>query len=360
LLLKTPSPLIIYGPKKSGSTLIQQLLDGHESIFMLPGEFNSYKYIYSDNIENKHHLLYEYLHHSNHFIINPDPDIWGNYSVPKMWNNKEYYFKKNDEYKFSSKQLPDVVQATFDLSKYKSMLLKKLKNINNPSELLEIEACCYSCAVGMSLEQKKYLGYKQVGNYAGLVKKVNSNDFDAKIIIIVRDPRGILNSRINSDRNNYKFKTSMLRKFKVVNGVVRFYQEIDYLKASDVYKKNVKIVHYEDLVSNSESIMMDICEFLEIDFSPDMLKASVLGIQSAVRTDSRQEKETSNKVFVSSIESWKNQLSKSDILLSNAFIDNYNENSIIRRYYHFSPLSKIFSMMIKVFFTFKRTIYHIK
>ena len=116
---------------------------------------------------------------------------------------------------------------------------------------------------------------------------------NAKVINMVRDQRGVLFSQ------KYKWK----RKFLGVSDIpfseaIRSYINYHPILTAKVwnssmkhtlrYTKNnrVKIVNYEKLLNNPDSVVKDICVFLGIDFFDDMLKVPMIG--SSTEKDNKE------------------------------------------------------------------------
>ncbi len=86
---------------------------------------------------------------------------------------------------------------------------------------------------------------------------------ESKFIILVRDPRVNAIRKKNRKLNAGK---SPLYLSALWNNT---YKNIEYLTS---HKKEVLIVKYEDLVSNPETILKNICQFLNIDYNNKMLQ----------------------------------------------------------------------------------------
>jgi hypothetical protein len=97
-----------------------------------------------------------------------------------------------------------------------------------------------------------------------------------KIIHITRDPRAIAMSRTNDPGGtailiNKHPKYKLLIKKIMVYGVI-----FQYIWTSILHQKyrdinNYKLFKYEDLLSNPEKTLKNLCEFINIDFLPDMI-----------------------------------------------------------------------------------------
>jgi len=86
---------------------------------------------------------------------------------------------------------------------------------------------------------------------------------ESKFVILVRDPRV---NAIRKKNRNMNAGNNPLYLAALWNNT---YKNIAYLKAQN---KAVHIVKYEELVSDSESILKGICEFLKINYTDALLK----------------------------------------------------------------------------------------
>ena len=89
---------------------------------------------------------------------------------------------------------------------------------------------------------------------------------NAKIIVTLRDPRDVLVSycqRWNSGRFNPRFVMESAAN-------IRFHLNC-LLNGGEFPPEQVHWIRYEHLTAEPESVMRDVCRFLEVDFAPQML-----------------------------------------------------------------------------------------
>jgi len=131
---------------------------------------------------------------------------------------------------------------------------------------------------------------------------------EVRFIYMVRDPRAIVSSRKYfgkkiSDRNE------LVRYSRNINKLYKYYKEIQDI--------SIKI-RYEDLVNNPKEELKKICNFIEIDYTDDMLNFSKYwGLdenQSSFDIDNKK------IIYNSSIDRWKNKLTEDEIRI----IENIN------------------------------------
>lgn len=127
-----------------------------------------------------------------------------------------------------------------------------------------------------------------------------------KIIFIVRNPINVAMSRLKRADYDEEFN-SLGRKTLLLNFESRckaymssWRQSVEaYWKLKDAFGSRVYIIYYEDFCSDFESHLLDLCQFLEIPFSDQMLKWYELPHHSADGTMVKDLKYTDEPVFVS-------------------------------------------------------------
>ena len=171
---------------------------------------------------------------------------------------------------------------------------------------------------------------------------------EAKVINMVRDQRDVLLSQKN------KWKRKFLGASKIpLSEAIRSYINYHPILSAKVWSSSlgysskfmnndrVKVVKFEELLSNAEKSIKDICQFLEIDFQEKMLKVPIVG--------SSTEEDVKNVLLIDSskIEKWKNGgLSSAEIYLSQ-LISNYRmkEFNYELKKFSLSPLLSVFYLI---------------
>ncbi|PIR04949.1 MAG: hypothetical protein COV57_01785 [Candidatus Liptonbacteria bacterium CG11_big_fil_rev_8_21_14_0_20_35_14] len=141
----------------------------------------------------------------------------------------------------------------------KSNNIKKLDNLNEKillsckglNELSDLFR--YKTGKEVTVDNTKYINFAEV-----LI------DMDWLILLLFRDPRGILNSMKNSGirksvPRNIEFKIPILERFS--NRAIKL-----------IKRKNVLPIRYEDLCQNSFDTIKLICSFIGVNFEDNMLK----------------------------------------------------------------------------------------
>lgn len=125
-------------------------------------------------------------------------------------------------------------------------------------------------------EKKKRVGVKYPVHYSR-VKILFEWYPDAKIIFLVRDARAVCASKLNDEAT--KRRKSKLTVFSpFIHYLTLIFFIIDYIWSGMYYikhlrKKPLYKVKYEDLVSDAENYVREICKFCEIPFERQMMTA---------------------------------------------------------------------------------------
>ena len=136
---------------------------------------------------------------------------------------------------------------------------------------------------------------------------------DAKFIHVIRDPRDIWSSLMSGwDRRYSKYNTSKnnLMHSMIERGVLGFQMAID--NQITIGKSNYHVVRYEDLVDNPDNTMKNIANFMDIDFSKNLLTPSTFGINWRGNNFSGDK---FNGISNNNSEKWKSRISEKDAML---------------------------------------------
>lgn len=186
------------------------------------------------------------------------------------------------------------------------------KNICNPLSIYELFLSA------MSNENKSTISCEQTPKNMYYLNEILAFFPQAKVINMARDQRDVLLSQKN------KWKRRFLGASKIpLSEAIRSYINYHPILTSKVWNSSlehtakyfdnerVKIVKFEDLLVKSESVVKDICNFLAIEFHPQMLNVSVVG------SSTEQDNKDSFLLDSSKIEKWKKSgLNSAEIYLS--------------------------------------------
>jgi hypothetical protein len=99
---------------------------------------------------------------------------------------------------------------------------------------------------------------------------------DCRMIHITRDPRAMAMSKSNDPYGTalkvleHPRLAGVIRKFMALR-VAAQYRMTSHLHEKYKSSPNYKLFTYEDLLADPERVLRDLCQFIEIDFNPDML-----------------------------------------------------------------------------------------
>lgn len=301
------SPVYVIGTPRSGTTLTAKILGNHSKLFM-PGETHFFEDIYSrrkelgETIDSK----------TSKRVLERLSTLYG--------RNNEPTDQKRIEQLFSNSQ--QVESLVSNWKNYKDVL----------TSFMEIQ---------MRNEGKHRWGNnvpRDIFNYEDILSFFP----DAKIIICVRDVRDFLFSykekwRITTPENIDRLKklyhpivTSLLWKSSM--------NLIPTLK-KNVPTENLLINYYEKLVSNPESNIKKICEFIREDFEPKMLDVD----------DPNSSHQMNHKgIFATSVGRWKKELPPEDAFVAQLIL----RNELKLHGYEIESLRVNYLKVIKIFLTF--------
>ena len=308
---KNKETIIIFGQKKTGSSLIRQLLDGHPELFVYPTEFNS-NYVFTKiNTLSNVNFIGNYLLNTNDYLKSKTSKR-NNYT-----RNFDNFHQIENEF-LSCENTNKLKKIDFNI--YRKSLLKQSKNIKSKYSILEIERK----AIQESLSNKYIFGdkicFKEVGDDVSHLKSLLTKNIINKVIFIKRNPEDILSSRIKFDAKTKNMKTNFVRKWSTM--LVYYNLNKQYNSFLEEFSNQTLIINYEQLVLNTNSTLNDIAKFLNIRHNNILHKTTMFGEISSVTTASRNGNGT---VFSSSINS---DLSFFDKILCQS---TYNRKNIINK-----------------------------
>ena len=313
--------VLIFGPKKSGSSLFRQLLDGHSEGVVFPGEFSIKLFLKDRKYKNAFQAAGDYL------ISNMDPLKKGYYENLQGINKSDNNALKTDQISAdilnqAPANLGEIVGLSegelnnyFDKEAYHRSLQGLLKSeLNSVNDFIPIEAKALCSGLKKDYNKLKFIGLKEVGGAGQDAKHLfdfMNQSLSAKIVFIVRDPRGVLLSRINSDKKHYKFSTSFKRKRVMMQTTALLYQDMQ--KLYQFYgEERIHIIRYEELVVKKTEVLQQVAAFLKIPFEDILETPSILGIPKNVTTSIKLVEKGAgkmkNQVFSDSVDKWKKGL----------------------------------------------------
>lgn len=273
-------PVFIIGLHRTGSTLLKNMLDTNSKLSMAVDEM---------------HI-----------------------KTPWKTNDFFYYYTKKSPFKDSARLL-QFLNEIFGGKIYGSFWIKYQPSINKKKRIVksyrELTDPSFKDLLNLILDEyRKDTGKERVGvkyplhfKYSFLLKKWFP---DAKVIFLVRDIRAICASKVNDaatkNRKVKYFPFSTLIHYLTIFGFVYDYY-LSYLYIKKKRDKEVLLIKYEDLIINPVNTLKSICNYCEIPYEEDMVKA--LGKSSSYTN------QTETGLDTSRINKWKLHLGNLDQLL---------------------------------------------
>lgn len=271
----------IVGRARSGTTLLQTMLDSHPSL-IVPGESCVLMHL-----KNKYYKCNRWNNETVDVFLE---DIFEERKLSRFWNLNV------EKIRTQIYQIPNN-ERTFTL-------LSKIVYINYPS----------------IFEQNKI---QQIGDknpiYTLFIKDLIELYPAAKFIHIIRDYR----ANIVSNRDTFTLKNiaTLAHAWKYHN------KAVEKIKKSNLHK--FLLLKYEDLVSQPVAEMQKICDFLNIEFNPNMLDYYITINNNIEDNASLKFQKTHSNILqpvnTNNVELWKTKLHKKDLILSEFIVGSYGK-----------------------------------
>lgn len=259
---------------RSGSTLLSNILNAHKKILSVPE--STFLIVLSKMYGRK-----------NHFTENDYKNI-----VERIWLRKEEFSKI---WNINNGEL------------LQSLLDKK------PQKLEEIIHEIYFSYNGARAKKSPAIIVDKNPLYFRFIKSIQKNYPKAKYILLVRDYR----DRMASLRKS-KFSNQLAN--NLIKGIAWNKRNRQLFKMST--RDNTILIKYEDLVTNPEKTITNICNFIGVSFEPQMLNFHQKETHDYEKIETSEEmnlyiqdmhKRSSNPISTDRIGVWKNQLSKNTV-----------------------------------------------
>jgi len=124
-----------------------------------------------------------------------------------------------------------------------------------------------------------------------------------KIIQLIRDPRAVLSS----------YRTSGVGTNQPA-AVINQWRDAYEMKGKIENSERYFCLRYEDLISDPQYQVKKVCSFLNVEYEPKMMEFYRRSL-SGFAVEQRHHENTLNPIFSSSLNSWKDKLSKNQIAL---------------------------------------------
>lgn len=246
------SPIFIVGHPKSGTSLLNSLLDSHHQLLVLPEESDFYDLIWNSasllNIKwrmnestKKKFLLksiIEYSHFKNYFKGKVENDISGNLNYEDIDSKK---FKKEIKEGIKKVSLKDR-QGLF------KALIKAYSNTIDKKDKIKI----------------KYW-VEKTPNHLWYINEIKKDFLKAKIIFVYRDPRD----------NYLSYKKKWPKSLTPIKFSKNWNESIDAVER--IPKKYLLKIKYEDLILNPKNQISKIKDFLDLESNSNLFEPTKNG-----------------------------------------------------------------------------------
>ena len=224
----------IAGQAKSGTTLLVALLDNHPELLVFPEETAYFPTVLTKYGQRSRREQFNYITRDSLSNV-----VFGG---PCKWGKRDYsYFP-------TARMLQLFEQMAFEPA-------------NSEKDLLVILLEAYAATLGRDLNSIRRWIEKTPAN-RNQIPEIRRRFPQGKILVTMRDPRAILAAQIALE------KTRQLGTFSIYYCISHWREAARLALRRD---SNSLVVQYEKLVLEPAEVMRNVCEFLEISFTPEIV-----------------------------------------------------------------------------------------
>ncbi|MCF8335414.1 MAG: sulfotransferase [Bacteroidales bacterium] len=312
------SPIFISGLRKSGTSMVKNLLDSHPGLFVFPpNELHFFRYSYHPSmvkdktatIENPGELL-EAL--SNSFFITRMSDKTSAFYLPdfkrKAFDDylrsanvqtfREVYLRLYEAmfYAFYGEKMPESLRCV-SKTVLETEFFPELHNMFPDLKFIYVLRHPYAHFVSAVKSMRTHTG-----------KRKDRVTAEGMKLHWFRDPYPFLGPELNRMRHSYYF----MEKF------------------AGLYPDQFYILVYDNLLLNPEQEMKNLCRFLDINFDPVLLKPTILGEPWGGNSWTN---ESFSEINTKPLHQWRKDIAQGEIRLINKYF-----GALINRF--FAPAEK--------------------
>ena len=248
-----PFPVFLGGARKSGTTLVRNLLDGHPDLFVLPTDGMGFNWITARREKDKTAYREEILHGLGVTLIQP---IVGTGPTWIAGRGHEPYVDVAGYYHYWETHLPDDVMG----------------------RLLNIVYALYSLDVRYGGGSRRMWVQKCTDNVLSAGDLIASFP-DARFIHVVRHPAAI----VAAQKRKQPLKGRTFRLRDEIQGAGEMMSHAARNRRR--YGESVyRVIRYEDLIRDTRGTMQEIAEWLGIPFEECLLRPTVYGLPAGSNT----------------------------------------------------------------------------
>lgn len=214
-------------------------------------------------------------------------------------------------------------QQNISVFNEKAVALLAHNNINNPLGI-------YEFFLNKIVNQNKsIISCEQTPKNMYYLHEILEYFPDAKVINMVRDQRDVLLSQKNKWKRRF-LGASVIPLSEAIRSYINYHPVLTAKvwnsslehSAKFIHNTKVRIIKFEDLLTNAETVVKELCQFLQIDFQKEMLKVPVVG--------SSTQKDAKSKLLIdiSKIEQWKS----GGLNLAEIYLSQLMSNSMMKKF----------------------------
>ncbi len=240
------SKIFLCGHRKCGTTLLNNLLDGHDQLAVYPTDLS---------------ILYAYF-----------PEY-----IKDQYSNKEKDKRLKDVI-FQNLRNTDIVKDKIDIDEFEKKFLTKLGNNYSIENVISTLDLTYRDIQNISLDSGKISILKEtsVEIYAKELHKLFPS---SKFVQLIRDPRDNLASLYSGIDSWYA--TMGDTKYTILHSLLERYglglKLIPYNKKA-IGRNNFNVIKFENLVRRPQDTLEKLCDFIGIKFESTLLNPTVLSM----------------------------------------------------------------------------------
>lgn len=294
-------PIFISGLRKSGTSMVKNLLDNHPDLYMYPpNEFHFFKFTHFQNLGRK-------ISHVS--VEKKSFDRTIEEVCESKWFNP---FKRPGNIDWDAFVDIEKLHAFIRASKavtYRDLFLDIVNAMAAATTAFDgdLESHRFACK---GVQQEEFF------------PELRSWFPDLKMIYVLRNPYGQLNSAINNMRHTRKGYEEKMRIGTDVNKLDASFKypylgprlrqmRVSYYfmrKFSELYPDSFYILKYDDLLLDTGNTLKKLCEFLELRFHENLLEVTLCG-EPIHRIGWSVKLHKDNKVSQAPLTAWKKQMS---------------------------------------------------
>lgn len=226
--------IFIVGQHRTGSTLLKNILDAHQDVYMAKDELNMFEPFRRNTLDR---------------YINKD----GKVHIGRLLSHIEF---------------ERVYGSFWQEQNEKSNALKVIKELYVEEDLVEFDEFVIEFISAMANESgKPFYGIKypvHLSNVKYLFKLFPL----CSVLFITRDPIALVSSKLNDPATKKRKRNSGRVRAWLVHYSTLMYFVIEYIVSSIIYAVNSKrliLIRYEELVCDRNKLLDDVCEQLGLD-----------------------------------------------------------------------------------------------